>query len=90
MNGQQSAADRWRSRPPVALERECVAKSRSARAVEGAVLGAVVGIVSGGIIGGIIFGFDRSAKKAALGVSLGIFGFAVVGQAIATASPPEC
>jgi hypothetical protein len=62
------------------------------RAVEGAGLGIVVGIVSSAIMSGLIIGFDRSAgaKKAALVVSLGIFGFAIVGQAIVTASPPEC
>jgi hypothetical protein len=72
------------------MDEQCSPKSRGARAVDGALLGAVVGILSGAIMSALILGVDRSAKKGALVVSLGIFGFAVVGQAIATAAPPEC
>jgi hypothetical protein len=72
------------------MESQCVPKSRAVRAVEGAVLGAVVGVVAGSLMGGLLFFSDRKNPRVALAVSLGIFGFAIVGQSIATAAPPEC
>jgi len=69
--------------------RNCRSEPRSARAAEGAILGAAVGLVSGAIMGGLVLAMSES-KRTALIVSLGVFGFAVVGQAAVSALPPEC
>ena len=69
--------------------RECQRGPRGARAADGAVLGAAVGLISGAIIGGLVLATSES-KRTALIISLGVFGFAVVGQAIVSALPPEC
>lgn len=72
------------------MEPQCAPKSRGVRAAEGAALGAVVGVVAGSLLGGLLFFTDRKNPRPALVVALGIFGFAIVGQSIASAMPPEC
>jgi hypothetical protein len=69
--------------------RECRGGSRGRRAAEGAALGAVVGIVAGSIMTGVML-VGAKSKTIPILVGLGVFGFAVIGQVVIDAAPPEC